>query len=252
MAKFDRKKFRENLRQEQQKSQEELELENKTPTERVLISILQVMRANRVKFLSGIVFLVLMFALVLGIRQFNQYRETQAILEAEKLEKKLEKTNNLEDTAKLLEMEAFLQKHKGKLAELRISKEAMDLHIKAGQFQKASEYSLTIANTIQTPPELKAYFFYIHASLCEEAGDKTRALDSYTKVLSQNAGKKDMAIMNTWSLFHMGRLKFESGDKEGAISELKKVLDMENEQLDFALRQPKLMATYLILKINKG
>jgi len=252
MAKFDRKKFRDNLRQEQQKSQEEQELENKTPTERVLISILQVIRANRVRVLSGILFIVFIFALVLGIRQYNQYRENQALLEAEKLEKKLEKSNNIEDSAKLLEMEAFLQKNKGKLAELRVSKEAMDLHIKAGQYLKASEYSLIIANTLQNPPELKAYFFYVHGSLCEEAGDKAKALEAFSKVLSLNAGKKEMSVMNTWSLFQIGRLKFESGDKEGAISELKKVLDMENEQLDFALRQPKLMATYLILKINKG
>lgn len=250
MGKFDRKKFRENLKQEQQKSQEDLELEDKSPSEVFLIKVIRFLKANRLRFFSGLLVILVIIGAFFGFGEFNQYRENQAILEAEKLEKKLEKTP--EDTAKLLEMEGFLQKHKGKLAELRIAKQAMDLHVKLGQFQKAAEYAFTIANSIQSPPELKAYFFYLHGSISEEAGDKTKALESYSRVLEQISSKKEMSIMNTWALFHSGRLKYELGDKEGAISELKKVLDMENEQLDFALRQPKLMATYLILKINKG
>ena len=149
-------------------------------------------------------------------------------------------------------MEAFLQEHSSKSATLRISKQIMDIHIKNGEFLKASQYAEKIASSIETPKELKAYFYYLQGNFCEQAGDKKLSLEAYKKAEEQISGKKEMVIMNSWTLFQIGRLKFELGDKEGSISDLKKVLELDSEQLGFALKQPKLMSTYLILKINKG
>jgi hypothetical protein len=72
------------------------------------------------------------------------------------------------------------------------------------------------------------------------------------KAYEQISGKKEMVVMSSWTLFQIGRLKYEQGDKEGSIVDLKKVLELDSDQMGFALKQPKLMSTYLLLKINKG
>jgi len=106
--------------------------------------------------------------------------------------------------------------------------------------------------SVKSPKEIKAYFYYLEGNFSEHAGDKKNSLEAYKKALEQINGKKELVVMNSWTLFQVGRLKYDLGDKEGSISDLKKVLELESDQLEFALRQPKLMATYLILKINKG
>ncbi len=253
MAKFDRKKFRGSLQQNKQEQLFEQDLEggDKSLIEKFLVKISHFIQENRVRVLMSLVFIFVVLSSLIAIGEYTKYKEKQAILESEKLEKKIEKISE-SDPTKLKEMEAFLQEHTSKSATLRISKQIMDIHIKNGEFQKASQYAEKMASSIETPKELKAYFFYIQGNLAEQAGDKKISLEAYKKAEEQISGKKDMVIMNSWTLFQIGRLKFELGDKEGSISELKKVLELDSEQLGFALKQPKLMSTYLILKINKG
>jgi len=253
MAKFDRKKFRNSLQQNKQVQEFEQELEGgeKTLLEKFLTKISYKIQENRIRVLFSLVFIFVILSSLIAIGEYSKYKEKQAILESEKLEKKIEKLSE-SDPSRLKEMEGFLQEHSSKSATLRISKQIMDIHIKNGEFQKASQYAEKIANSIETPKELKAYFYYLQGNFCEQAGDKKLSLEAYKKAEEQISGKKEMVIMNSWTLFQIGRLKFELGDKEGSISDLKKVLELDSEQLGFALKQPKLMSTYLILKINKG
>ena len=254
MAKFDRKKFRETLKQSKLEKENELELElqEKSPAEKILITLLHSIKENRLRVFLVIVLLLVIFGGVIAVGEINQYRENQAILEAEALEKKLEKTSGLDDVSKIKEFETFIDKHSDKSAGIRISKQVLDLYLKSGDYQKASAYAGKIAMSVKSPKEIKAYFYYLEGNFSEHAGDKKNSLEAYKKALEQINGKKELVVMNSWTLFQVGRLKYDLGDKEGSISDLKKVLELESDQLEFALRQPKLMATYLILKINKG
>jgi tetratricopeptide (TPR) repeat protein len=254
MAKFDRKKFRENLKQQKEEREYEVELdaEEKSPAEKLLLKFVHFLKENRFRVFLGLLFIFLVVSAVVVVGEYNKYKENLSILEAEKLEKKIDKSIPLDDPAKIKEMESFLQAHSAKAAQIRISKQLMDIHVKAGEYQKAFPIAEKIASTIESPKEVKAYFYYLQGNYSEQAGDKKISLEAYKKALEQINGKKDMIIMNSWTLFQVGRLKYELGDKEGSIVDLKKVLELESDQMGFALKQPKLMSTYLLLKINKG
>lgn len=254
MAKFDRKKFRENLKQQREEREYEVELEaeEKSPAEKLLLKFVHILKENRLRVFLGMLFIFLVISAVVVVGEYNKYRENLSILEAEKLEKKIEKSIPLDDLAKIKEMETFLQSHSAKSAQIRISKQLMDIHVKAGEYQKAFPIAEKIASTVESPKEVKAYFYYLQGNYSELAGDKKISLEAYKKALEQINGKKEMIIMNSWTLFQVGRLKYELGDKEGSIVDLKKVLELESDQMGFALKQPKLMSTYLLLKINKG
>lgn len=254
MAKFDRKKFRENLKQqrEEREFEGELEAEEKSPAERLLLKFVHFLKENRLRVFLGMLFIFLVISAIVVVGEYNKYRENLSMLEAEKLEKKIEKTLPLDDLGKIKEMETFLQSHSANSAQIRISKQLMDIHVKAGEYQKAFPIAEKIASKVESPKEVKAYFYYLQGNYSEQAGDKKISLEAYKKALEQINGKKEMIIMNSWTLFQVGRLKYELGDKEGSIVELKKVLELESDQMGFALKQPKLMSTYLLLKINKG
>jgi len=93
MAKFDRKKFRETLKQSKLEKENELELElqEKSPAEKILITLLHSIKENRLRVFLVIFLLLVIFGGVIAVGEINQYRENQAILEAEALEKKIRK-----------------------------------------------------------------------------------------------------------------------------------------------------------------
>jgi tetratricopeptide (TPR) repeat protein len=254
MSKFDRKKFRENLKQQKQEKDYEIELETeeRSPAEKLLLKFVHFLKENRLRVFLGFLLILIIISAVVAVGEYNKYKENLAILEAEKLEKKIEKALPFDDTAKIKEMEEFLKNHSARSAQIRISKQLMDIHIKAGEYQKAFPIAEKIATSIESPKEVKAYFYYLLGNYSEQSGDKKISLEAYKKAYEQISGKKEMVVMSSWTLFQIGRLKYEQGDKEGSIVDLKKVLELDSDQMGFALKQPKLMSTYLLLKINKG
>ena len=122
MAKFDRKKFRDSLQQNKQEQEFEQDLEggDKTFIEKFLIKVAHKIQENRVRVLFSLAFIFVVLSSLIAIGEYSKFREKQAILESEKLEKKIEKLPE-SDPTKLKEMEGFLQEHSSKSATLRFA-----------------------------------------------------------------------------------------------------------------------------------
>ncbi|NBU98119.1 MAG: hypothetical protein EBS19_07900, partial [Spirochaetia bacterium] len=106
MAKFDRKKFRNSLQQNKQVQEFEQELEGgeKTLLEKFLTKISYKIQENRIRVLFSLVFIFVILSSLIAIGEYSKYKEKQAILESEKLEKKIEKLSE-SDPSRLKEME---------------------------------------------------------------------------------------------------------------------------------------------------
>ncbi|MCX7999893.1 MAG: hypothetical protein N3A69_13230, partial [Leptospiraceae bacterium] len=141
MGKFDRKKFRKELKAKQEKLLVEDPYKDfeGSPAELFFLKLGNFISQNRLAFYSSILGILLLIFLVVAWEEYQKSREEEATIELEKLEKKLEKNSPTSD-AKIQEYEAYLSKHSEKKATLRVSKYLADLYVEKKDFQKAAEY----------------------------------------------------------------------------------------------------------------
>ena len=77
-------------------------------------------------------------------------------------------------------------------------------------------------------------------------------MENYSIASSIIGSNRETPSFAAWLHFHIGRLQIAGGKKEEGLKELKKVLDSDSTSTDPALKKVRTLATYLILKTNKG
>jgi hypothetical protein len=99
--------------------------------------------------------------------------------------------------------------------------------------------------------EPKAYFFYIAGNYRELANEKDLAIANYEISASLMENLREVSSFKSWTLYHIGRLKLEKGDKNGASASLRKVLSLEPGESQSDLEEVKKLSTFLLLKLSQ-
>ncbi len=251
MAKFDRKKFREEqFKKSQVEYNDPLDNFEGSKTELLFLKFSRFFARHRSQFFIGIGVFIAAIVIVVAVGEYLQYRTNQATIQIEKVEKKHAKNFSADTNQKIKDYEALLEKYSSKEAKLRIFKRISDLHVEAFEFGKAADYLEKAAELITDSKEVKAYYYYVAGSHREKTKDNKLALDDYTKASALLANNRETHALSAWTYYQTGRLRLLNGEKEAAIKDLSKVLDIESEASDMA--EVKKLATYLLIKANKG
>ncbi|MCX8000809.1 MAG: tetratricopeptide repeat protein [Leptospiraceae bacterium] len=253
MAKFDRKKFRKELKAKLEKLQVEdiyKDFEG-SPVELFFLKLGNFISQNRLAFYSSIVGVLLIVFVVVAWGEYQKSKEEQATLELEKLEKKLEKNPSASD-AKIQEYESYLSKHSEKKATLRVSKYLADLYVEKKDFQKAAEYMEKAASLLEEPKEVQALYYSLAGNYREAAKQNKEAIANYQQALNAIGNNKEVPNLLALVFLELGRLRLQEGNKEEGLVNLKKVLEIEPKYESVYLKQLREKATYLIMKTIKG
>jgi len=251
MAKFDRKKFREEqFKKSQVEYNDPLENFEGSKTELLFLKFSRFFARNRSQFFIGIGIFIATIVTVVAVGEYLDYRTNQATIQIEKVEKKHAKNFSLDTKTKIQEFETLLNTYSSKDAKLRIFKRISDLHVEAFEFAKAAEYLEKAAELVGDSKEIKAYYYYVAGSHREQAKDSKLALQNYAKASTLLANNRETHSLSAWSYYQTGRLRLLNGEKDAAIKDLNKVLDIDSEASDMA--EVKKLATYLLIKANKG
>jgi tetratricopeptide (TPR) repeat protein len=252
MAKFDRKKFREEQFKKSQQVEYNDPLENfeGSKTELLFLKFSRFFAKHRSQFFIGIGVFIAAIVTVVAVGEYLQYRTNQATIQIEKVEKRHAKNFSTDTNQKIKDYEALLDKYSSKEAKLRIYKRISDLQVEAFDFTKAADYLEKAAELIADSKEIKAYYYYVAGSHREKAKDNKLALEDYTKASSLLANNRETHSLSAWTYYQTGRLRLLNGEKEAAIKDLNKVLDIDTEASDMS--EVKKLATYLLIKANKG
>jgi len=253
MAKFDRKKFRKELKEKEQLAQEEnlyKELEN-SPVQLFFVKLRDWISKNKLYFFGAILLSFLVLVGIIAWGEYKTYKEELATAEIEKLEKKhLKAEITLQN--KIKDYEEFLEKHSTKNTTLRVSKSLADLYAQQKEYLKAAEYMEKSASLVEDFKEIQAFYYYVCGNYRDKAGDSKKALENYQKAANLLGSNKETPNFTAWTYYQIGRLKLKQGEKDSAISDLKKVLEIEAKYEGTYLAEVKQLSIYLILKANKG
>jgi tetratricopeptide (TPR) repeat protein len=252
MAKFDRKKFREEQFKKSQQVEYNDPLENfeGSKTELLFLKFSRFFSRHRSQFFIGIGIFIAAIVTFVAVGEYLQYRTNQATIQIEKVERKHAKASSVDTKAKIKDYEVLLEKYSSKEAKLRIYKRISDLHVEAFEFSKAAEYLEKVAELVADSKEIKAYYYYVAGSHREKTKDNKLALQNYFKASTLLTNNRETHSLSAWTYYQIGRLRLLNGEKEAGIKDLNKVLDIESEATDLA--EVKKLATYLLIKANKG
>ena len=261
MAKFDRKKHRDDMfqKQKQQKEQEQLKLleEKKyeefegSKSELFFLKASDFMARHRVKVFGGILAVLAVVGITIGVKEYITTKEEKATIAAEALETKLSKPG-LDVDARIKELEGFLSSNDAKNTTLRFSKKLADLSADKKDFKKAAESMEKAISLLNEPKELKAYYHYLAGSYRENAKEVKPALDHYSKASALLGSNRETNTFSAWCLYHSARMKLQDNQKEAAVSDLKKIISIEPQYETAFLSDVKQLSLYLLLKLNKG
>ncbi|TGN21092.1 tetratricopeptide repeat protein [Leptospira idonii] len=208
---------------------------------------------NRKNVFIGICVTVVLLASVIGYFEYADHRFQKETVLLEELQVKARKSNaSVDDQIKGLE--SFLKEQSSGNMELRVWKDLSRLYAEKGDFGKAAEFLEKAGIKIDSPAEVKAYYFYIAGNYRDQQSDSAKALENY-KVASTIIEKSaELSNFKAWAFYQTGRLQFQTGDKAGAKLSLEKVLKLENTTATGAdsLDEVKLLSSYLLLKIGKS
>ena len=153
---------------------------------------------------------------------------------------------------KIEDLENFLKEHDIKSLKVRVSKVLSSLYAEKKDFAKAAEYMEIAASNIQDVKEVQAYFYYTAGNYFENSENIKKAMESYSSASNLISENKELPNLNAMVLYGLARMKIKEGQKDSAISDLKKILEIESKYEGPILTEIKQTSTYLILKLNKG
>ncbi|BDA77888.1 hypothetical protein LPTSP3_g08180 [Leptospira kobayashii] len=205
---------------------------------------------NRRNVFLGIGAVVIVLAAVIGYFEYSDYRFQKETVVLEDLQSKAKKAN-LTPEKQIAELETFLKDQSTGRMELRVWKDLSRLYAEKGDFTKAAEYIELAGKKIDTPKEIKAYYFYIAGNYRDQVSDSKKALENYKIASTLLETSREINQFKAWAFYHTARLQFQNGDKVGAKTNLEKVLKIDGTTAD-SLEDVKLLASYLLLKIGKS
>ncbi|MBE7412060.1 MAG: hypothetical protein L6Q54_05490 [Leptospiraceae bacterium] len=251
MSKFDRKKFREDLQRKAAEGPIEVPSGDLSSVEIFFHKLSVFIKRNRIQVFSAILGIVVVIVLIISITEYIKYRENVATVEIEKIEKKHLQNPLIDIKDKIKDYEKYQKDFTLEKPFLRSSKVLSELYAKNGEFSKAAIALESAGKKIEDSKEIKAYYFYIAGNYRERANEMKEALQNYG-ISNSLLTPKDTPSFSAWSLYSTARLKLLTGDKEGAKKDLAKVLEIDSPEFEENLKSVKELATYLIIKLNKG
>ncbi len=196
----------------------------------------------------GVVFVAL--AAVIGFFEFQDYRFQKETVLFEDLVTKHKKAKATPET-QIADLETFLKDQSSGNMDLRVWKDLSRLYAETSNWEKAAEYLEKAGKKIDTPKEMKAYYFYLAGNYRDKQPEPAKALENYkisSTLLETNTEAKSF---KAWSFYQTGRLQLANGDKPGAKLSLEKVLKIDGDESE-NLEEVKLLSTYLLLKLGKS
>ncbi len=204
---------------------------------------------HRLKIAIGFgVFFVSMTAVI----SYLEYRDSQIQKDTatfEEIETKHKRSNATIDV-KIQDFESFLANHSSHAMELRVWKELSGLYAEKKDWEKAAEYIEKAGKSIDQPKEVKALYFYLAGNYRDQSGKEKEALENYTVSSSILETSNEIASFKAWAFYQTGRLRFATGNKQGAKEILEKVLRIEAKGME-NLEEVKLLSSYILLKLGK-
>lgn len=251
MAKFDRKKYREEQYKKSLVTYDDpLENFEGSKTELLFLKFSRFFARNRIQFFTGIGAFILIVVGFVVVGEWIQYNTNQATIQIEKLEKAHSKNFSIDTAKKIKDFEDLLKSYSSHDAKLRIYKRISDLYVESFDFVKAADYLEKAADLVNDSKEIKAYYYYVAGSHREKAKDIKLALNDFAKAATLISNNRETLSLSAWTHYQTGRLRLLNGEKDAAIKDLNKVLDIDSEANDIS--EVKKLATYLLIKANKG
>lgn len=254
MGKLDRKKIRSEVRKEKEAQEEKDPFHDfeGTKSELALLKFSRFLGQNRKNFFIGAFAIIVGMIAFISIAEYNDYRNERATRAIEALEDKLQKDSGSTVDKKITAYQKLFTDYGSGQLQLRVGKVLADLYAEKGEYKKAAEQLEKVTTGINDLPEIKAYYFYLCGNFREKAGQKEKALTNFQSAAALVKTNREVPSFKAWSFFQSGRLKYELGKKKEALKDLQKSLEADSKMPDPSLYEVKKLATYLILKINRG
>jgi tetratricopeptide (TPR) repeat protein len=193
---------------------------------------------------------ILILGSIIGFFEFQDYRFSKETVLLEDLASKHKKTSATPE-AQIADLESFLKNESTGNMDLRVWKDLSRLYAEKENWEKAADYLERAGKKIDTPKEMKAYYFYLAGNYRDKQPELARALENYKIASTLLETNNEAKSFKAWSFYHTGRLQFANGDKPGAKLSLEKVLKIDGSDSD-TLEDVKLLTTYLLLKLGKS
>jgi tetratricopeptide (TPR) repeat protein len=222
-----------------------------TATELFFIKLSRKIQRNRLQVFAGVAVLFLAFSGVIGYLEYSAYKELKS---TERLEEILDSWNSnplLSVDSKIASMEKFYKDGASGSVHIRTAKILSDLYAIQKNYSKAAELLEKSGKGIEDLREPKAYFFFVAGNYRELANEKDLAIANYEISASLLENLREVPSFKSWTLYHIGRLKLEKGDKNGASASLRKVLSLEPGESQSDLEEVKKLSTFLLLKLSQ-
>ncbi|MEM7181948.1 MAG: hypothetical protein AAF518_13610 [Spirochaetota bacterium] len=254
MGKLDKKKFRKEAQREKDF------LEEKDPfhdfegskSELFLLRLSHFAKKNRRSILIASFAVIVGLLAFISISEYGNYRNTRSTKAIEALEETFAKNSGLSTDKKIESYKKLSSDFNSQTSKLRISKALSDLYAKKQDYKNAAEHIEEASNFIKGLPEMEAYYLYIAATYREKTKEKEKAIELYSQAVAKIKTNREIPSFKAWALFHKARLQYNIGKKKEALEILKQVLQVDTKLPSPKLYQVKKIATYLLIKINKG
>lgn len=137
-------------------------------------------------------------------------------------------------------LDEYMASHGDNVSELRAELKKIELYRFSSKSEEAAASAEKIASLLHDP-DLKAYFTVMAATYLETAGKDPESLKAFEKA----AGLlNESSYLKALSLYGVGRLKIRTGDIEEGRKSIRKLIEMEGENLE----QLKLEAAAFLAK----
>jgi tetratricopeptide (TPR) repeat protein len=251
MDKFVKKNLIDKKREEELRAhQDEFADFQGSQAELYFLKFTHMLARNRKIVFIGLTTIFLILASVIGYFEYQDYRFQKVTVLFEDMTAKHKKANAFPDT-QIADLETFLKDQSSGNMDLRVWKDLSRLYAEKANWEKAADYIEKAGKKIDTPKEMKAYYFYLAGNYRDKQPDLKKALENYKIASTLLDTNNEAKSFKAWSFYQTGRLQLANGDKPGAKLSLEKVLKIDGSESD-NIEEVKLLTTYLLLKLGKS
>ena len=251
MDKFVKKNIIDKKREEEMRAhQDEFADFEGSKAELYFLKFTHMLARNRKSVFIGLGAAFVLLASVIGYFEFQDYRFQKETVLLEDLVAKHKKSKANSDI-QIADLEKFLNEQSTGNMDLRVWKDLSRLYAEKADWAKAADYLERAGKKIDTPKEMKAYYFYLAGNYRDKQPDIKKALENFKIASTLLDTNNEAKSFKAWSFYQTGRLQLANGDKPGAKLSLEKVLKIDSSESD-NLEEVKLLTTYLLLKLGKS
>lgn len=189
--------------------------------------------------------IVVLFA---GYSEYHDSRVEKASVILEKLHK-FHQMNPVDIARQIKDFEKTRSDFSESEIQLRTAKILADLYARNGEFAKAAELMEEAGTDIDDLREVKAFYFYIAGNYREQASQPGESLKDYETAANLVTNMRNMPGFMAWIYYQTGRLHYLNNNKEEAVKNLKKVMELNGNSEQF--QKARQLSSYLLVKMNQ-